>query len=154
MLSLGNRSASHADEAEDAVGMVDDQHAADEGAPVVPHDEGPLDAEARHQLGRLPGDVTPVVVGIVELGAAVALEVDRDQAIGLVHERQDVVPGIPALRQAMNEQDHLALRCPRLDVVPAYAVDDPIVVVVRRVDRIVGCLEVRPAGYIPPAPEG
>ena len=124
--------------------MVDDQHAADEGAPVVPHDEVPLDAEACHQLGGLPG----------ELGAAVALEVDRDQAIGLVHERQDVVPGIPALRQAMNEQDHLALRCPRLDVVPAYAVDDPIVVVVRRVDRIVGCLEVRPAGYIPPAPEG
>ena len=110
----------------------------------MPHDEVALDAEARHEVGRLPGDVMPVVVGILEIGAAVALEVDRDEAIALVHEGQDVMPGIPALRQAVEEQDHLAVGCPRLDVVPADAVDDPIVVVVRRVDRIVGCLEVRP----------
>jgi hypothetical protein len=86
----------------------------------------------------------PVVVGIVEVGAAVALHVDRDEAVALVHEGKDGVPGIPALRQPVEEQDHLAVGCPRLDVVPADAVDDPIVVVVGRVDGIVGGLKVRP----------
>jgi hypothetical protein len=44
----------------------------------------------------------------------------------------------------VEEEDHLAVGRPRLDVVPADAVHDPLVMVIRRVDRVVGGLEVRP----------